>query len=130
MTKNKSRKTQSAVKSPWFGPDKLRKEMSVVDHQEFLAELQCEPPSTTADELVLYELASEYHRRCDEYDVALCKNPEGKPRNRSELSQVNRHARQVKAELLQSVEERLGHVEKELDEAIRQYRKEYHDRRD
>ncbi len=47
----------------------------------------------------LYEMAMEYHQRCDAFDVQLCGNPRGIPVNGHEIQVVNQHAKKVLREL-------------------------------
>jgi len=48
---------------------------------------------------LLWELAQEYHRRCDAFDVEVCGNEEGRPTNPDQWRRILEHARGVECEL-------------------------------
>lgn len=91
--------------------------------ESFQAELlgECQP----SPYLPLMELAALYHRQCDAFDVALCRNPEERPRDGRETALVGRNARDVFMALLPEAL-RLGFIRSEFHKAIREYGKEYH----
>lgn len=53
----------------------------------------------------LYDLAAEYHQRCDDFDVMVCGNKEGMPITVDQRRKVNQHAVRVRTELEDRVDE-------------------------
>lgn len=54
----------------------------------------------------LYDLAQQYHERCEAYDQTVCtgrRDGIAIPRDSEQLGLINRHALQVRRELLQQV---------------------------
>jgi hypothetical protein len=69
----------------------------------------------------LVKLAAEYHRRTEEYDRMVCTGPIGRdgimPATRAELGAIDRHARQVRAELVDRALQ-AGFTEPQFKEAM------------
>lgn len=64
--------------------------------------LMQQPPS--AEELLLWELAAEYHERAEAYDKIVCTGERhgiAMPSNGSELRDINRHAKQLFNDLVE-----------------------------
>jgi hypothetical protein len=80
------------------------------------------------EERNLRTLAEQYHNRCEAYDRAVCsgispRTGEAMPVDGHETGLVNRHARQVRAEILRVGFYDYGFTEEQVLAAIRNYSK-------
>lgn len=75
-----------------------------------------------------HEIGKEYHERTEAFDRSICTGPiirgEIMPNGGYELFEINRHAREVRNELRQKGLQSSYSIA-EVDDAIRQYKKEF-----
>lgn len=94
--------------------------------KDFQQQYLCEWPKPTEEEMYLFSLAEEYHRRTEEYDRTVCSGPikDGsiRPATGHELMLVNRNAIAVKHELQDRAEREHGIKPFKVMRAIQYYR--------